>query len=78
MINKLEVATSPDVLIGLNRLERVLIDKTTLVEMVTIIPKGNFLKLKGSICGCNRFFKCAPTWCRYTADILNTAQLLSN
>ena len=50
MINKLETSTSPDLLIGLNRLERVLISKIILFKKLTIIPKGNFSKLKDSIC----------------------------
>ena len=50
MINKLEISASPDVLIGLQRLERVLISKRILFKKVTIMPKGNFPKLKGSIC----------------------------
>ena len=49
-INKLEISASPDILIGLNRLERVLISKIILFRKVTIMPKGNFPKLKGSIC----------------------------
>ena len=50
MINKLEISASPDVLIGLKRLERVLISEKILFKKVTIMPKGNFPKLKGSIC----------------------------
>ena len=50
VINKLDISASLDVLIGLNRLERVLISKRILFKKVTIMPKGNFPKLKGSIC----------------------------
>ena len=50
MINKLEISVSPDVLICLNRLKRVLISKRILFKKVTIMPKGNFPELKGSIC----------------------------
>ena len=50
MISELEMSASPGVLIDLNRLERVLIAKRILFKKVTIIPKGNFPKLKGSIC----------------------------
>ena len=50
VINKLEISASPDVLIGISRLERVLISKIILFKKVTITPKGNFPKLKGSIC----------------------------
>ena len=37
-------------MIGQNRPGRVLISKRILSKKVTIIPKGNFPKLKGSIC----------------------------
>ena len=50
MINELEISASSDVLIGLHRLERVLIPKRILFKKVTIMSKGNFPKLKGSIC----------------------------
>ena len=50
VINKLEISASPDVLISLNRLERVLMSKRILFKKVTIMPKGDFPKLKGSIC----------------------------
>ena len=50
VINKLEISASPDVLIGISRLERVLISKIILFKKVTMTPKGNFPKLKGSIC----------------------------
>ena len=39
VINKLEISASSDVLIGLNRLERVLISKRILFKKVTIMPK---------------------------------------
>ena len=50
VINKLDISPSPDVLIGLNRLERVLMSKIILFKKVIIMPKSNFPKLKGSIC----------------------------
>ena len=50
-INRLEISASPDALIGLKRLERVLISKIILFKKVNIMSKGNFPKLKGSICG---------------------------
>ena len=42
VINKLDISASLDVLIGLNRLERVLISKRILFKKVTIMPKGKF------------------------------------
>ena len=50
MINKLYISASLDVLIGLNRLEKVLISKIILFKRVAIMSKDNFPKLKGSIC----------------------------
>ena len=50
MINELEIAASPDILIDLNRLERVLISKKILFKKVTIMPKDSFPKLKCSLC----------------------------
>ena len=50
VINKLEISASPEVLIGINSLERVLISKRILFKKVTIMPKGNFPKVKASIC----------------------------
>ena len=50
VINKLDISASLDVLIGLNRLERVLISKRILFKRVAIMSKDNFPKLKGSIC----------------------------
>ena len=50
MINELEISASSDVLIGLHRLERVLIPQRILFKKVTIMSKGNFPKLKSSIC----------------------------
>ena len=38
-------------MIGLKRLERVLISKIILFKKVNVMSKGNFPKLKGSICG---------------------------
>ena len=48
--NKLEVFMVPEVLSNPNRLERVLISRRILFKKVTIMPKGKFPKLKGSIC----------------------------
>ena len=42
VINKLEISASPEVLIGINSLERVLISKRILFKKVTIMPKGKF------------------------------------
>ena len=42
VINKLEISASLEVLISLNRLERVLISKIILFKKVTIMPKGKF------------------------------------
>ena len=50
MWNKLEVFMVPEMLSNLNRLERVLISKRVLSKKVTIMLKGQFPKLKGSIC----------------------------
>ena len=50
MLNELEISASSDVLIGLHRLERVLIPQRILFKKVTIMSKGNFPKLKSSIC----------------------------
>ena len=50
VINKLEISASPEVLIGINSLERVLISKRILFKKVTIMSKGNFPKVKASIC----------------------------
>ena len=48
--NRLEVFRIPDVLSDLNRLEKVLISRRILFKKVTIMPKGKFPKMKGSIC----------------------------
>ena len=48
--NKLEVFRIPEVLSDLNRLEKVLISRRILFKKVTIMPKGKFPKMKGSIC----------------------------
>ena len=40
----------PNILADLNRLERVLISRRILFKKVSIMPKGRFPKLKGSIC----------------------------
>ena len=50
MINELEISALSDILIGLHRLERVLIPQRILFKKVTIMSKGNFPKLKSSIC----------------------------
>ena len=40
----------PEMLSHLNRIERVLISRRILFKKVTVIPKGKFPKLRGSIC----------------------------
>ena len=42
VINKLKITASLEVLIGLNRLERVLISKRILFKKVSIMPNGKF------------------------------------
>ena len=48
--NKLGLFKIPEVLSNLNRLEKVLIARRILFKKVSIMPKGRFPKLKGSIC----------------------------
>ena len=48
--NKLQIFESPAEIIILNRLERILIARRMLFKKVTIMPKGQFPKLKGAIC----------------------------
>ena len=48
--NKIEVYDVPNILADLNRLGRVLISRRILFKKVSIMPKGRFPKLKGSIC----------------------------
>ena len=48
--NKLEVFRILEVLSDLDRLEKVLISRRILFKKVTIMPKGKFPKMKGSIC----------------------------
>ena len=55
VINKLEISASPEVLIGINSLERVLISKRILFKKVTIMSKGNFPKVKASICSTSTY-----------------------
>ena len=47
--NNLDIVSTPEILSNLNRLERVLISRRILFKKVSIMPKGRFLKLKGSI-----------------------------
>ena len=48
--NKLEIFLLPADLANLNRLERTIISRRILFKKVTIMPKGQTPKLKGSIC----------------------------
>ena len=48
--NKLEIYDFPDDLANLNRLEKAIISRRILFKKVTIMPKGQSPKLKGSIC----------------------------
>ena len=48
--NKLDIFDFPDDLANMNRLERVIISRRILFKKVTIMPKGQAPKLKGSIC----------------------------
>ena len=48
--NKLEVFHLPQEFLSIRRLEKVLIAKRILFKKVTIMQKGQFPKLKGSIC----------------------------
>ena len=48
--NKLDIASPPEILSNLNRLERVSISRRILFKKVSTMPKGKFAKVKGSIC----------------------------
>jgi len=48
--NKLDIFLFPADLDNLNRLERVIISRRILFKKITIMPKGQTPKLKGSIC----------------------------
>ena len=48
--NKLDISDFPDDLANLNRLEKAIISRRILFKKVTIMPKGQMPKLKGSIC----------------------------
>ena len=48
--NKLGIVSPPEILSNLNRLERVSISRGILFKKFTVMPKGRFPKLKGSIC----------------------------
>ena len=48
--NKLNIASPTEILSNLDRLERVLISRRILFKKVSIMPKGKFPKLRGSIC----------------------------
>ena len=48
--NKLDIYDFPDDLSNLNRLEKAIISRRILFKKVTIMPKGQTPKLKGSIC----------------------------
>ena len=47
--NKLDITSPPEILSNLNRPESVLISRRILFKKVSIMRKGKFLKLKGSI-----------------------------
>ena len=48
--NNLKISFVPKHLSNLNRLEQVLISRRILFKKIAIMPKGQFPKLKGSIC----------------------------
>ena len=48
--NKLNIFPVPEILLNLNRLERVRISGRILFKKINVMPKGRFPKLKGSIC----------------------------
>ena len=50
VVNKLEIFEPPELIKNMNRLEHVLISRRILFKKVSIMPKGNFPKMKGSIC----------------------------
>ena len=47
--NKLNIFLLPEILLNLNRLERVLISRRILFKKIKVMSKGRFPKLKGSI-----------------------------
>ena len=48
--NKLNIFDLPDHLANMNRLEKAIISRRILFKKITIMPKGQTPKLKGSIC----------------------------
>ena len=50
VLNKLELYDFPDHLRNINKLERVLISQRILYSKISIMPKGQFPKIKGTIC----------------------------
>ena len=48
--NKLDIFDFPDDLANMNRLEKAIISRRILFKNITIMPKGQTPKLKGSIC----------------------------
>ena len=50
VLNKLELYDFPDHLMNISKLERVLISQRILFSKVSIMPKGQFPKIKGTIC----------------------------
>ena len=48
--NKLDIYDFPDDLANLNRLEKAILSRRILFKKVTIMPKGQMPKIKGSIC----------------------------
>ena len=48
--NKLDIYDFPDDMANLNRLEKAIISRRILFKKVTIMPKGQMPKIKGSIC----------------------------
>lgn len=47
---KIPIFPVPEILLNLNRLERVLISRRILLKKINVIPKEGFPKLKGTIC----------------------------
>ena len=50
VLNELELYDFPDHLRNINKLERVLISQRILFSKISIMPKGQFPKIKGTIC----------------------------
>ena len=50
VLNKLELYNFPDHLRNMNKLERILISQRILFSKISIMPKGQFPKIKGTIC----------------------------